>query len=164
MSPVARRTGNAHTGRAVLVALVGVGLLMGLGYAVVVFSSSSDDVEIRLGDDRFGAGNAEDRSERIAEDDAPIGFGDPLDGTRPIWLDHTGDDPDTGWVAFGAFLPDDPGCTVNWQRDRDEYVADCDDSITFGRDGAGLRQYRVIVEDGDLFVDLRDEDAGEDAE
>lgn len=159
MSPVARRQANAHTGKAVLVAFVGVAIAFGAAWAAVNYSTSSDNVEIRLGDDRFEAGVASRIANDIDKRGAPLAFADVATGRRPIWLDHLGTTDDTGWVAFGAFLPDDPTCSVNWTASRDLYVADCDDAITFPRDGTGLRAFPVTVEIGRLFVDLRVEPA-----
>lgn len=154
MSPVARRQGPGHTGRAVTVALVGVGLAMGLAFLVANLASRGE-VEVNLGDDTFEA-DASSLADNIAAEGAPVGLGDLAAGSRPIWVDHTGDDPTTGWRAFGAFVPDDPSCTVNWDRDRDLYVADCDDTLTFPRSGRGLRPYPVEVIGDDISIDLQD--------
>ncbi len=156
MSPVARRRGGAHTGRAVAVAVVGVSLALGTAYGVATLASRGD-VEVRLGDDRFNAGSARDLLDDIEERDAPLGFNDVARFQRPIWVDNGGDDHTVGWVALGAFLPDDPDCLVQWVADRDEYVAECDESITFPRSGAGLRVYpTVVADDGRLYVNLQD--------
>lgn len=155
MSPVERRRGGAHTGRAVGVAIVGVAVALGVAFLVANLASGG---EVRLGDDRFVIGNAADILDDIQEQDAPIGFNDPATFRRPIWVDNTGDDPETGWVAFGAFLPDDPDCLVQWVADEERFVAECDETTTFPRSGAGLRRYPTEVTDGRLFINLQDDD------
>ena len=157
MSPVARRQGGAHTGKAVLVALVGVAVALGVAFGVAALAGRGD-VKVRLGDDRFEAGSARDILDDIEEREAPLGFNDVANFRRPIWVDNTGEDPDLGWIAVGAFVPDDPDCLVQWVADVDRYVSECDDEVTFPRSGAGLRQFPTDVVDGRLFVNLQDTD------
>ena len=156
MSPVARRQGGAHTGRAVLVAVVGVAMALGVAFAVANLASSGD-VDVNLGDDRFNAGSVENRAESVA-DGGPVLFPDPANFTRSIYVDHAGDDPERGWTAFGAFVPDRPECSVTFDQDAERFEAEppCDASTTFPRSGAGLRQYPTEVVDGRLYVDLQD--------
>lgn len=155
MSPVARRKGGSHTGRSVLTAVVVVAVAMGVTFGVAVLASKGN-VDVRLGDDRFVAGSARDILDDIQERKAPLGFNDVANFTRPIWVDNGGDDPDTGWIAVGAYLPDDPSCLVQWVADDDRFVAQCDPTITFPRSGAGLRQFGVNVTDGRLEITLQD--------
>lgn len=156
MSPVARRQGGAHTGRAVLVAIVGVVVALGVAFGVANLASSGD-VEVNLGDDRFNAGSVENRAESVA-DGGPVLFPDPANFRRSIYIDHAGDDPERGWTAFGAFVPDRPECSVTFEPDAGEFIADapCEPATTFPRSGAGLRQYPTEVIDGRLYVDLQD--------
>lgn len=161
MSPVARRQ-SAHTGRAVAVALVGVAFALGLAF-VMANLASRGDVEIKLGDDVFDAGDASDILDEIQEQDAPILFQDVATFRRPIQLDNLGDDPETGWIAFLSIVPTEPDCAVNWDRERNLYVSTCDDAVTFPRTGEGLRAIPVTVEGGDIIVDLQDQaDDGDD--
>lgn len=160
MSPVARRQGGAHTGRAVMVAIVGVAIALGVAFGVATLASRGD-VDVRLGDDRFSAGDARDILDDIEEREAPLGFNDVARFQRPIWVDNAGDDPTLGWIAVGAFEPDDPSCLVQWNADADRYVSECDESVTFPRSGAGLRQFPTEVVDGRLFVNLQDTDRSE---
>ncbi len=159
MSPVARRQGGGHTSRAVLVAVAGVAVALGVAFGVATLASRGS-VDVKLGDTRFNAGRTENLARIIADDDQPVLFPDPANFTRSIYIDHAGDDPDTGWVAFGAFVPDRPKCTVLYQPDVDRFVADCDASLSFPRSGAGLRQFPTQVVDGRLQVDLQDPGAG----
>lgn len=154
MSPVAKRRGRGHTGRAVAIAVTGVTLALGTAFLVATLASRGD-VEVRLGDDRFNAGSTESLLDDIQEREAPLGFNDVANFQRPIWVDNLRNDPTTGWLALGAFLPDDPSCLVQWSAERELYVADCDEARTFPRSGEGLRRYETEVEDGRLFVDLQ---------
>jgi hypothetical protein len=164
VSPVAKRRGGGHTCRAFSLAVVGVVVALGTAFLVARLASQGD-VEVRLGDDRFDAGSAENLAEIIDEDGQPILFPDPANFSRAIYVDHTGDDPEAGWLALSAFVPDEPACTLVFDPDEGAYVigddqpASCDRSTTFPRSGAGLRAYPTQVEDGELFIDLQDRTA-----
>lgn len=155
MSPVDRRPGGAHTGRAVVVSALVVIVALGAAFGIATLAGRGD-VDVRLGDDRFDAGRVEQRAATIA-DGGPILFPDVARFTRAIYLDHRGEDPTRGWLAVGAFVPDSPECVLNFDTDAGEYVSSCDESTTFPRSAEGLRQYPVEVVDGDLFVDLQDQ-------
>ena len=75
---------------------------------------------------------------------------------RHLFVQHLGDDPDEGWVAFGAFDPDDPSCVVLIDREAEVLVNGCDESVTYPLDGEGLRQYPMSVEDGRIYVDVNE--------
>ena len=153
MSPVARRQGGAHTGRAVAVAVVGVTVALATAFGVATLASRGD-VDVRLGDDSFDAGIAESRADSV-DDGGPVLFPDVARFQRAIYVDHAGDDPETGWIAVGAFVPDEPECSLTFEPDVDVYVSECDSDVTFPRSGAGLRQYPTEVADGRLFVNLQ---------
>jgi len=161
VSPVAKRRGGGHTGRAVGVAVVGVVVALGTAFAVAVLANRGD-VQVRFGDDRFAAGRAENLARIIADDGQPILFPDPANFTRAIHVDHVGTEPETGWLAISAFVPDQPHCSLTFDPDTDAFVVDdaqpedCDRSTTFPRSGAGLRAYPAEVIDGRLFIDLQD--------
>lgn len=159
MSPVERRPPGSHTGRAVLVTVAVIGVALAGLYGVATLASRGD-VEMKLGDDRFIAGSASDILDRIVDDGAPIGFNDPARRERPIWVDNSGDDPDSGWIAISAYLPDDPTCLVQWDAEAAVYVAECDPSVTFPRSGEGLREFDTEITDGRLEIDLRDSGGG----
>jgi len=166
VSPVAKRRGGGHTGRAVSVAVVGVAIALGTAFGVATLASQGD-VEVRLGDDRFDAGRTENLAEIIAEDGQPILFPDPANFSRAIYVDHVGDDPDAGWLALSAFVPDRPECTLVFDPEVDRFtIGDeqpeaCDRSLTFPRSGAGLRTFPTLVTDGRLSIDLQDRGAGD---
>lgn len=128
----------------------GVGLLV-----LVVALAGSGDVQFKLGDDVFEVGDAETFADRIADDEAPIPFSS-LSGNRPIYLQHIGDDPTTGWYAIDARSPSDPdACVLEWVIDNQEFVDACDPAATFAADGDGLLRYGVTVDDdGQVVIDL----------
>ena len=162
MSPVARRPGGAHTGRAVVVAAVGVVVALGVAFLVANLASRGE-VEVNLGDERFEVGDVE-RFAKNVDEGGPILFPDPASFRRSIYVDHQGDAPEEGWVAFGAFVPDQPDCSVVYVPDEGLYVvqetSECDGSMTYPRRGDGLREFPTEVVGGDLFVDLRERAAG----
>ena len=86
----------------------------------------------------------------------PLLYQDLVGNDRHLFVQHLGDDPDEGWVAFGAFDPDDPSCVVLIDREEEILVNECDESVTYPLDGEGLRQYPVSVEDGEIFVDVNE--------
>jgi hypothetical protein len=152
--PVAQSQG--HAGKVLAVSAVGVAIALLLAF-LVAQAASRGDVEIRLGDDRFEVGSADTFAERIAEGEGlPLLFQDLVQGGRNLFVSHVGDDPEAGWVAFGAFDPDDPSCAVEIDRDAGTLVSACDAAVSYPLDGQGLRQYPVEVEGGKVFVDLNE--------
>ena len=152
--PVAPSRG--HAGKALLVAGIGVIVALGLALAVAVLANRGD-VDIRLGDDRFDAGQVENIARAVADgDDLPLLYQDLAGRDRHIYVQHLDDDPDEGWVAFGAFDPDDPRCRVDIDREAKVLVNSCDAEQTYPLDGRGLRYYPTSVEDGRLYVDINE--------
>lgn len=159
MSPVARS--RAHAGRVLAVAAVGIALALVSAFGVAVLANRGS-VDVRLGDETFAGYSAEEAAERIA-DSGPILYPDAAGGDRDIILQHRGDDPGTGWLAFAARPPGAARhCTVRWEADDGVFrllddegsqSGDCDGS-EFPPDGEGLPQYPVTVRDGELDVDL----------
>ncbi len=152
--PVAQSHG--HAGKALAVAAVAI-VLIGVVAVFVALAASRGDVEINLGDDRFELGRAEDIVDTLDEGDGlPLLFQDLVGRERHIYVQHTGEDPDEGWVAFGAFDPDDPSCAVEIDREARTLVNACDRSVTYELDGEGLRFYPTTVEDGAVVVDINE--------
>ncbi len=154
--PVERSRG--HAGRALAVAGVGVAVVLLFLYGASVLTSRQDSFDVRLGDQTFQGGSAEDLADEIA-DRGPIFYGDVSDSGsgdhRDIILQHLGDDPEEGWYAFRAQPPGtERDCTWLWQPDEELFRARCDDDLTAPADGAGLESYPVEVEDGKLDIDL----------
>lgn len=166
MSPVERRSSSATT-RAIVVGVAGViaGIALVL-FIVNLADSGSERFEIRLGDERFDAGSAEARARSI-DDGGPILFSDLAGGSRDIFLQHLGDEPEAGWYAFSAQPPGAPrDCVLEWVEAAEEFV-DCDGGV-WPADGTGLTSYPVTIEDGELLVDLnaefRETDGGDDGD
>ncbi len=132
--------------------VVGLGALL----AVSVLSSRGD-VDIRLGDDRFLVGQTERLADRIATDRRPFLFSDVSGrGTRDIYVQHVGETPEVGWLAFAARAPGqtDRSCVLRWDVDAQELVDPCTED-RYPADGSGLTRYPVEVSAGQLFADLR---------
>jgi hypothetical protein len=152
--PVAQSQG--HAGKALAIAALAIGLIVVVA-AFVALAASRGDVEIKLGDERFEAGRTESIADRIERDGGlPALYPDLVNRDRPIFVQHTGDDPDEGWVAFGAFDPDDPSCLVEIDREARTLVNACDRDVTYPLDGEGLRFYPTTVEDGEIYVDVNE--------
>lgn len=152
--PVAQSRG--HAGKALLVAGVGVAVALLVAF-LVAQAASRGDVDIRLGDDRFEAGQVESIARAIdKEDGLPFLVPDLVGGRRNLYVQHLADDPAEGWVAFGAFDPDDPECAVELDRDQRLLVNACDKSVTYPLDGTGLRFYPTAVERERLYVDINE--------
>ena len=152
--PIAQSQG--HAGKALAVAAVAI-VLIGVVALFVSLAASRGDVEINLGDDRFNAGQTDRLAEEIEDGGGlPFLYQDLVGNDRHLFVQHVGDDEDEGWVAFGAFDPDDPSCAVLIDRDEKVLVNGCDDSVTYPLDGEGLRQYPVSVEDGRIYVDVNE--------
>jgi hypothetical protein len=152
--PVAQSQG--HAGKALAIAAVAI-VLIGVVAVFVALAASRGDVDINLGDDRFEVGRAEDIVDTIDEGDGlPLLFQDLVSRDRHIYVMHVGDDPEEGWVAFGAFDPDDPSCAVEIDREARTLVNACDRAMTYPLDGEGLRSYPTTVEDGHVIVDINE--------
>lgn len=151
--PVGRRTSRNEV-RAIAMVAASLLLILGGIIAFVTFLSARGDVQVRLGDDRFNAGDARDIADDVA-DRGPILFSDVAGGRRDIVVNHLSADPLEGWVAFDARLPgDDRSCQVNWQPDRGAFAYSCDPALSFPPDGEGLASYPVVVVDGRIIVDI----------
>jgi len=152
--PVAQSQG--HAGKALAIAAVAIVLIIVVA-VFVAFAASRGDVEINLGDERFNAGQTDRLAKEIDDGGGlPFLYQDLVGNDRHLFVQHLGDDPDEGWVAFGAFDPDDPSCAVLIDREAKALVNDCDESVTYPLTGEGLRQYPTSVEDGRIYVDVNE--------
>jgi hypothetical protein len=59
---------------------------------------------VKLGSETFADQDADDAAETVAED-GPILYADTAGGDRDIYVQHLGDDPEEGWIAFAARPP-----------------------------------------------------------
>lgn len=142
--------------------LIAVGTLFaGITVLLVTFIlalpslSGSGKVESRIGAGVFDAGPADQRAATIARG-GPLLFSDVAAGQLDIWLQHTGDDPDSGWVAFAARRQDaSRECTLRWDPDSSVFTDPCD-GTEISPDGEGMTHYAVEVnEDGYLVIDFK---------
>ncbi len=139
---------------ALVVGLAGVVVALGLVGAVLLLTRTGTDVEIRLGDRDFRDMEIGRISTEI-DDRGPILFGDVADGSRDIILQHLGDDPETGWLAFEARRPGQSrDCFFRWRTTEADFVNTCDPDDIVDAAGTGLRHYEVAVVDGDVRVDI----------
>jgi hypothetical protein len=153
--PIAKRA--RIDGRSALVVgatAVFVALVIGL---LVFYLAGRDDIQVRLGDDRFQDINAESVAEKIAQD-GPIIYQDLAGGSRDIYVQHLGDDPEQGWLAFDVRPAGEAReCALSWQAGEQQFVdnGSCSESFTFPPDGRGLPQYPATVnDDGKVVIDL----------
>jgi hypothetical protein len=153
--PVARRR-RVDARSALVVGASGVIVVLVLG-AMVVYLAGRDDIQVRLGDDRFQDINAESVARKIAED-GPIIYQDLAGGSRDIYVQHLGDDPEQGWLAFDVRPAGEAReCALTWQVDEQQFVDNgaCSAAFTFPPDGTGLAQYPATVnDDGKVVIDL----------
>jgi hypothetical protein len=119
--------------------------------AVLALSADNPDIDVNLGDDEAEFANVEARAATVARD-GPTPIADPLNGSRPLLLQHLAEEPDEGWIAILAVSPDDGSCAVNWDDDAGVFE-DCAGQ-TYPPDGEGLDTFPTRVEDDTLFVDL----------
>ena len=117
--------------------------------------AQSGDVQLNIGDQVFAPGNVDRLSEDIEAQQTPLLLSDPAGGDRDIWLQHIGDEPETGWFAFAVRPLDAPrDCFVQWQVSEQLFTYNCDDR-TFPADGQGLFQYPVVISaNGEITIDL----------
>lgn len=145
--PVAK----SDTRRATIVGVVGV--IVGTALIVVVLfannSGGGDSTRTTPSKTRFTVGSAENLANRINQDHTPLFFNDTATGSRPIVVQHLGNDPKTGWIAFDAATGN---CTLTWHRESQDFT-DCNGKRV-PADGDDLHHYPVIVENGDVVVDL----------
>jgi len=152
--PVAKGP-ELKVGRAVIVGLVAVGVGIVL-IVIVTRLANSGDVEVRLGDDEFNAGYADDIAGSV-EAGGPILYPDVAGGTRDILLNHIGDDPKRGWVAFEARRPGSArNCVLVWDPLTQWFSDPCEEGIEIPADGGDLTSYPARVdEDGNIIVNLK---------
>ena len=138
----------------IVVGLAGVAVALGLVLGVLLLSRGGTDVEIRLGDRDFRDMETGRISAEIA-DRGPILFGDVADGELDIILQHLGDDPESGWLAFEARRPGQSrDCFFQWLPEQAVFVNTCDPDDVVDAAGTGLRHFGVAVVDGDVRVDI----------
>ncbi len=107
---------------ALIMGFSGVMIALVLGLGVFWLSRSGGEVEIRLGDTDFNAGQAARIAAEISES-GPILYSDVAGRSRDIIVSHLGSDPMTGWWAFAARPPGFPRfCFFRWNDTEDYFV------------------------------------------
>ena len=154
--PVAQGS-QASARQVILVALGGLGALLVVVFAITRLGSLGNggaEIPIQLGEPVFAPGPAAELAE-VIDDQGPILMPDVSGGSRDIIINHLGDDPDRGWVAFAARdLTSPRDCFVEWQPDDNVFVDSCRGS-EFPADGTGLQSYGTSIDDeGNLIVNL----------
>jgi hypothetical protein len=171
--PVEQRSGSSQV-TSIIIGVVVVVLAVAATWGLLRLAGGDDSpVKVRLGDDTFDAGQATRLATQVAEE-GPVLFSD-VSGRgqlRPIWVNHFGDDPEQQWSVFTAVPPGAPeGCFLAWNsaenlfdvrtpdpEDPKAPGAPCNDD-TYSVTGEGLEQFPWrIDEDGNLVIDLRDDD------
>ncbi len=133
--------------------------LFALAAAGVLLFLTVQYVSKNPNDANLGAQVIRVRAERMAETiekTGPLPFQDPS-GDRDVYLQHTGDDPEQGWVlvlAYPAGREGEEKCAIMWDARREVFRSPCTDS-THPPDGTGLTTFPAPVEDGKVVIDLR---------
>ena len=134
-------------------AIAGVAVAIALVFGLSVLASRGD-VEVNLGDDVFDAGKVEPIAAEI-DDRGPITYSDVGGGDRDIIVQHLGDDPRVGWIAFDARPPGaSRDCFLRWNDRMREFTDTCSGD-TYPADGGDLARYPARVVDERLEIDLR---------
>ncbi len=95
------------------------------------------------------------RLAREVEQRGPFLFKDPLNREREVFVQHLGQDPNTGWSAVRAYASRETvECLLRWEPDPGRFVDPCT-SQSYPADGAGLTTYPAEVRKGVVSVDLR---------
>lgn len=136
---------------------VGIAVLLVVFIVAIPSLSRSGRVESRIGPGVFDAGPADQRAAAIA-DGGPLLFSDVATGQLDIWLQHVGQDPGSGWVAFAARRDGTSrDCTTRWDPYTATFTDPCD-GTEIPPDGSGLTHYRVEVDaDGYIAIDFKTE-------
>jgi|TARA_Y100001970_G_scaffold280972_1_gene390824 hypothetical protein len=138
--------------KATVVGIAGIVAALACLFILLSISKSSDSIEIRLGDDDFRGIDALNLSNEISSN-GPVLFPDLLGRDRPIWVTHTGTDPQTGWFAFLAQVPKQAdSCLTQWDYDNSNFFNSCDPTNKFPPDGTGLQQLTWQVVKGELRI------------
>lgn len=150
--PVAKGPSLSSRG-ALFAGLAAVGVAALIVFGVLLASNSGNSVELSIGDSDFRNINANRLANEIREN-GPVPFSDLVGTNRAVWVNHSGDSSEEGWVAFFARVPERPECIVEWDRDIEMFFDTCDESNTFPPTGEGLETVPTRVESGNLIIDI----------
>jgi hypothetical protein len=152
--PVARGT-RFSARSAVIVGGAGVISAVILLLFVLWAAGQNSGRSVQTSDTQFQNISAAKMAKSISKD-GPVLFPDASGNrSRDIYVQHLGDDPTTGWLAFDAHKPGaSRDCYLEWHADRQVFVDVCDKSEV-PADGTGLRQYPATVnKKGTLVIDF----------
>lgn len=146
--------------RAVVPVLGGIAFFtlffLGLWVVATVINDRAEPTSA-IGNKVFEVGKVEVMAKSIATD-GPLLLPDlkSPDGVRSIVLDHTGDDPATGWQAYYGYPADrDATCLVTHVRGSRTFT-DCDGRTIAVSELTAPNEVRPIVENRKtLYIDLR---------
>jgi hypothetical protein len=143
--PVAR----SDPRRATIIGIVGVvvGVVM-IAAVLIANNLGGDRSATQSSRSKFHVGPPASLAQSIRQD-GPLFFNDTATGSRPLIVQHLGDDPNTGWLAFDAAIG---SCVVTWNKDTRDFT-DCNGN-RYPIDGGSLHHYPVTVTNGDVVVDL----------
>lgn len=151
-SPLRRALIPIIGGIAVFAALFGVTWLM------AAYITNNAEVNVQSGDRTFVVGSVVDIAKSVAND-GPVLYPDLRDsaGTRSIVIEHTGDDPASGWQVYYAYPADrDSTCLVK-QIERTHTFTDCEGRILNVDQLQPPADVRPIVENRTtLLIDMRE--------
>jgi len=128
--PVAQRS-RMTPRSALLVGITGVMIALVIGGGLVFLANRNANVKVNLGDSDFDAGSI-DRISAEIEDRGPILYSDVAGRNRDLILQHLGEDPEGGWLAFDARPPGESrDCFFEWNATDQlfELVTVIDDTI-----------------------------------
>jgi hypothetical protein len=135
------------------------GLVIGVGLLIVVFVfavpqlTESGSIKMTTNAAPLDLGNARLKAELIARD-GPIPLADPTGGTHDVIVQHVGDDPLKGWLAFDARRPGTGReCSLRWDAARRVFTDPCG-GADIPADGGDLPRYPVVV-NGDEQVSVQ---------
>ena len=129
---------------AVVVALV-------IGFAAISLAQQSN--RLVLGDIDFRSLDAQSMSDEIAEN-GPILWPDIASGSRDVWLQHIGDDIESGWFAFDARQPGEAReCNAVWDPTDRDFDSPCTDE-SYSETGEGLPAIAVFLDGPELIIDI----------
>ncbi len=141
----------------VIAGILGFGLLFLSTWGLAAFISRNPGESLRVGTSIFEVGPVKSLATQV-KDGGPLLFPDlkSPEGTRSIVLDHTGQDPASGWQVYMGYPADrDATCLVAHVRNTRTFT-DCEQRTLNVEELALPASIRPIVENRKtLFIDLR---------
>lgn len=131
----------------------GIAVVAAIVIGVIAIELGTRSNTLVLGDTNFGSIYAVNMADEI-EENGPILWPDIASGSRDIWLQHLGDDPGAGWIAFDARPPGTSrDCAVQWSITDRTFTDPCA-GTTYPSDGDGLPPIPVYIDGLTLVIDI----------